>query len=297
VKKLIWILMTVMLSVALTGCRTASSSDKPFQQENTPKTDDITSIYREFERVRYTTKWVDSIETVVKFSCLETYVKFDALSDGKTTAEASVEFNVKQVTSPQKGLSAHIKMIWNEEPMEMFYKEGYAYTEDFGVDGKTKTEMDKSDFESTFYSDVIHFPKSAVKSASMTKQDGDKILNFILDATEINDFMWNAIASGFYSEYSSTSVGDMILKAVFNEDYILKSYSWQVNISQKYSWSADERNGKMKLSFDVISVNDVVIDFPADLDEYRFARLTTPTVKEEPGIARSLVCEMIGHFL
>ena len=116
----------------------------------------------------------------------------------------------------------------------------------------------------------LDFPETAIKESEITDlNDGSKKTEFILNGEFMTEQLLEKMRYAYPSpelKNAALTFNDFICEIVIDKDNIMKSYKMICDVT--VTAHGEDGNMKMEISMTVNSYNDVIINFPADLDSY-----------------------------
>ncbi|MCC8123673.1 MAG: hypothetical protein LIO58_09055 [Oscillospiraceae bacterium] len=151
--------------------------------------------------------------------------------------------------------------------MNIYYKDGYMYTESQGV--KVKTSVPIEEAMSSASLEALDITESAIKSQEVTDVNGDTQVTFVLDGPalgsvvdEMVESMTESLGSG-----SEVTLGDITYTALIGADGNIKNCV--MDMAFDMSVAGETATATMSTSIEYTAFGDsVTIDVPADLDAY-----------------------------
>jgi len=194
--------------------------------------------------------------------------------------------NMKQVIRSETDIDMLINMSTTmsgegipEEtiPMTIYFTNGIMYTEMemFGEAFRYGMAMSLEEaMEASMGIEMLDFAEDAIKDFNISTQGGNRKIEFTLDGGALNSLIEQVSSSlvgmGIDPSDMSIDMGDVINEIEINSDGMLVSYRMiaDINMTMEMYGETISMNMSMDSYMTVNSYNDVVINFPADLDEW-----------------------------
>lgn len=190
------------------------------------------------------------------------------------TESISISGNTKQILEPEMQMELNMKMNMLGEEIDTisYLKDGYMYTS--MQDLKYKTSVEFLDLEelkkqaNTGLTDFTFDEDAIIDSSIKTVNDGKEI-SFALNGEYVTDStskILGSLTDNIPLDSLEVSYGDFKYTIVSDNDSNMKSMSMVFDANM----TLDEQTMVLKydISLNVNKLNDVVIDFPSDLDDY-----------------------------
>jgi len=186
--------------------------------------------------------------------------------------DMSVEMSgiIKQVILSETELEMQMNMrtitMGEEIDFITYYKDGVYYME--LEEQKMCMEVPLEHIQAQANTEALAFPDTAIKEQQATEKDGGQELYFILDGSTLTEAITKQIGSigDMLGEQSELTIGDIEYKVFVDAQGDLKttwmSFEMEMNILEEAVPIS------MEASLNYLQINNVSIDFPADLDTY-----------------------------
>lgn len=187
--------------------------------------------------------------------------------------------NIRQVmrseTDIDMAMDLTTSMMGETTSMMMYFRNGVLYTEMemFGEVMRYSMPMPLEELLAEGgggMDDLIDFDEDAIKDFSISRQDGNKRIEFTLDGNAINDLMDQVMAQ--LEEFELTDddtiieIGDVTMEVVIDANGMLQFY--RMIADMEITVDGESFSMSMDTVMTVNSYNDVTITFPDDLDEW-----------------------------
>jgi hypothetical protein len=194
------------------------------------------------------------------------------------TVEINLNGNVKQVKLAENnyniaaGLKISIPLAGFSSKFNLYYTDGYYYYNIPDIGLNCKMPMDVQNAIEEFNTNNINITEDMIKEASVFEQNGGRYICMKLDGTRTTE-LCNAYLDSFGMseslEGADISFGDPETTFTLDADGNMTAYSMSVGMAI----TADDStlNLSIESSFDILTTEGVVIDFPSDLDTYEDA--------------------------
>ena len=186
--------------------------------------------------------------------------------------------NVKTIMHSDTDIDMHMVLTtslhgdgYNEsDTVTAFFTNGYIYMDMDGFRIRQAMNLDEA-MEMANTVETLDFVQDAVIESSVSNISGGRRLELTLDGSvipEINDLMadMGAMPGGMEDLGISVSLGNVIVEADVDSNNMLKSYRMVTDMTMEIDGYTSTTTIDMTLT--VNSFNDVVINFPDDLDDY-----------------------------
>jgi hypothetical protein len=205
----------------------------------------------------------------VKSLAADTNVKMK-MSTAGMDFEVAMSGAIKAVTLSENDVEMQLDMLTSfmgqDIELKAFYKDGVYYLEADGQ--KTSMAMPLEQIQKQANIEALSFPDTAIKDQQMTNKDGGKELSFTLDGTVLSDTVTAQMGdlTALLGEGAEMTIGDVDYAVFIDKQGNLKST--QMSFSMEMGLFGETMPCSMEISMDYVQINNVSIDFPADLDAY-----------------------------
>lgn len=181
--------------------------------------------------------------------------------------------NIKQVMKSETDIDMEMIMSTQSSgetvDIKAYYTDGSYYTEVMGQ--KIKMPMDLEEATKQANTTMPEFPVDAVKDSVVTKTDNGKLVSFTIDYTYLKDYLESSV-SGMLSSIGSPDDFEFSFNDVKFDIFVDKDNNFD-SMNMIFDMTMVAEGQEVTMEYDMLlklnSFNDVVINFPADLDTYQ----------------------------
>jgi hypothetical protein len=193
------------------------------------------------------------------------------VEDQEENIESVTNMNLKQITKNESDVDFELSMLteMNGQSIDMkyYYTGGYLYTDYFGE--KYRIPMDVSEaLDQANSVGNLNFSKEDILKAEVVKNNGTKQIKMLIDKNLENEMTKRQLSSLYQNlgENTDLQLSDIIFTANLDKNDDIKSYYFKF----EYEVILNEKlvNITSDLNFNVVSIENVVVEFPNDLDKY-----------------------------
>jgi hypothetical protein len=169
-------------------------------------------------------------------------------------------------TEVEMQLEMNTSTMGQDMEIKAFYKDGIYYMESLGQ--KVSMEMPLDQMLEQANTKALSFPDTAIKSQRATEKDGGQELSFTLDGTVLTDAIAGQLGnlSAMLGEQPDMTLSDIEYMVFIDGKSSLKT-TW-MSFSMEMGMMGETIPVSAEISMEYVQINNVSIDFPADLDSY-----------------------------
>ena len=285
-KKFTAVFILLFICAGLLSCGEVHEEDNAetnaavIEQADTPAQYEMNEAY-------YLYKKMTELMADIKSIDMEISALSDLSIDGEE-ASTYADGNIKKVINSDTDIEIYtdFEMYINGDfitSMAAYYTGGIYYSSsssEFGGDIKQSYKMEDIQHAAFMpHADLLDFPESAVKDYKISDYNGGKKIEMTLDGNNVTSLLEKE--QGVDDLY----ISEVICEFIIDENNMLKFHRtiYEIKMTLRIP---DENNVLIDSHYDmkrdtsvtVNSYNDVVIDFPDDLDEYEYFEAVTVMV-------------------
>ncbi len=239
--KFIKITLTAILALTLTAC-----GEKPMTKEE---------AFQFYSDALTNTAKADSYNSNVEMSYL--------ISDGENEIKMGIGMNLilegQTTNNPKAMMLVETQMFGMDIAAEMYYADGYIYTNTLGEKTKTKDSIDTLE---QFKNTAINIKD--FEDIKVTKKDGITTLEFKMSNDQLNQMLGESMNDTLgidAMKYTDTNI-----VVTVNPDNTIKDMI--ISLVATMSVEAQEANINVDITMSYTDYNTAKVTLPADLDSY-----------------------------
>lgn len=208
-----------------------------------------------------------------------------AFSTSGLTMDMALDMDCKAVGSgedTQLAMTGNVSAMGMELPMEMYYTDGYMYTNVLEQKVKQAMSLENAEEQIMTISSIGPLPQEAYKSLTMEEDGDNQVISFTADGTQMTDLVTNLLSQfeNQLGESGTYTIGDVTGTLTVNGDGYVASETLSIPLTMTVPDMGD-----MEMTMDCAITNhnpgqEVTISFP-DFSDYIETDLSD--VSEIPG--------------
>jgi hypothetical protein len=245
-RKYLLVLLMLLLALPSAACVTKQATAHDIYSKAAVAMGNATSLAVKTDMGMYITEYGTSTEVVMT---------------------GSVKVNKKSKTDVEVLTEVVVNIYGQNVSVTTYYKDGTSYV-GAGTQ-KYRVEVPLEDFLQQTNTEPFSFPDTAVLDQQVMEKDGGKELSFTLDGSALSDAIIKQVGSftELVGEEAAFSIGDVKYVVLVDGQGYLKTTDMNFDMQARIE---DETRGfTMRIGIEYEQINDVVIDFPDDLDSYK----------------------------